>query len=494
MLTIDTLKETLDLVSVPMLVADKTGLIAYANPEFTAMFGYARDELSGKTIDCLVPENLRDIHKDYVRAFMHVPAKRTMGQGRTLLGIAKNGTEIPVELALNSVTVEGQSFSLVAAVDVRVRLGHQRKMELAMEATATAMAMIDDAGKIALFNEALLKLSGHGRDELLGSSVEILINDRLRTAHRVYRANFNVNPDQRQMGGGRMVHLKHQSGKLIPVEIALTPVTTPEGNMVMCTLTDLTERIASESAIRAKNQELGDANWRLAEANKELTQFAYAVSHDLKAPLSSLQGLMQLIREDLEDRNFDDVIDNVDRSIAICHRSRRKVERILTMARDTDRKATSQVSLKELMDGLWNAISPGAEVATELRQNLGVDEIQSSLDDLEIVLHNLLSNAVKYHDPQKDGLKVSVTSKMTKDGVEIRVIDNGIGIPVTHQDDVFKMFRRLDKRSGDGIGLALVSKHMGRLGGKVTLKSEVGQGTTFQLVLPQNGENIAWKS
>ena len=493
MLSIDTMKETLDHLSVPMLVADKAGCIVHANLEFNQMFGYDEGELDAKNIEVLVPRKLRKTHKDYASAFMRVPAKRGMGRGRTLLGVTKSGEEIPVELALNSLAVDGRKYSLVAAVDVRVRLGHQRKMELAMEATATAMAMVDESGTIVLINEASLKLSGYDRDELLGNSVEYLVNDRDRAAHRVYRANFGVSSDQRRMSVGRMVHLKHKSGKSIPVEITLTPVSTPEGNMVMSTMTDLTERIAAESAIRAKNQELGDANWRLAEANKELTQFAYAVSHDLKAPLSSLQGLMQLIREDLEDRNFDEVLDNVDRSLAICHRSRRKVERILKMARDTEERPTSHVRLDDLMNGLWNAITPGAEVAAEMQQNLGVDEILTSQDDLEIVLHNLLSNAVKYHDPEKDGVKVAVTSKDTEDGVEIRVIDNGVGIPTDQQEEIFKMFRRFDKRSGDGIGLALVQKHMGRLGGKITLKSEPGQGTTFQLMLPQNGENIAWK-
>ncbi len=494
MLSIDTLKDALELVSVPMLVADSSGLIVLTNQEFNGLFGYDDNELSGEGIDCLIPEALREHHGEYVRAFMRVPAKRSMGQGRTLMGVTKSGAEIPLELALNTVEIDRKAYSLVAAVDVRVRLSHQRKMELAMEAAATAMVMVDDGGKIVLVNEASLALSGYERDELLGNGVEILINERLRSAHRVYRANFNVSPDHRKMGNARLVHLKQKSGKLVPVEIVLTPVSTPEGNMVMSTMTDLTERVATESAIRAKNQELHEANWKLAEANRELTQFAYAVSHDLKAPLSSLQGLMQLIREDLEDRNFDDVMDNVDRSLAICHRSRRKVERLLKMSRDTEMDETAPVRLRDLVDGLWTTISPGADVPAEVDQNLGVEEILSSPDDLEIVMHNLLSNAVKYHDPEKDGVRVAVTSRKVDAGVEIRVVDNGVGIPSMHHDEIFKMFRRVEKRSGDGIGLALVHKHVGRLGGKITLKSVVGQGTTFQLVLPQNGENIAWKS
>ena len=118
MLSIDTMKETLDHLSVPMLVADKAGCIVHANLEFNQMFGYDEGELDAKNIEVLVPRKLRKTHKDYASAFMRVPAKRGMGQGRTLLGVTKSGEEIPVELALNSLAVDGRKYSLVAAVDV----------------------------------------------------------------------------------------------------------------------------------------------------------------------------------------------------------------------------------------------------------------------------------------------------------------------------------------------------------------------------------------
>ena len=494
MLCIDTLKDAIRLVSLPMLVADKSGRVVLANSEFNHLFGYGDEELSGESIDRLVPAPFHGLHREYMQAFMRVPAKRSMGQGRTLSGVTKSGEEIPLELALNTVSINGQSYSLVAAVDVRVRLSHQRKMELAMEAATTAMVMADSKGDIVLINGAALALSGYSRDELLNHSVENLIHERIRAAHRVYRANFNANPDQGTMAQGRMVHLRHKSGKLVPVDIALTPVSTPEGDMVMSTMTDLTERIAAESAMRAKNQELGDTNWKLAQANRELTQFAYAVSHDLKAPLSSLRGLLELIREDIESGRSDEIADYVARCQAICERSSTKVERILKMSHDSETQPASRIRLNDMTSGIWDAIAPGADVPVEITQNMGVNEILTRPDDLEVVLHNLLSNAVKFNDPKKGGVKVAVTSRKSDQGVEIAVVDNGIGIPDALQEDVFQMFRRVDKRSGDGIGLALVRKHMGRLGGKITLKSQVGQGSAFQLTLPQNGESITWKS
>ena len=493
MLSLDTLQDALTLASVPMLVADKGGRIVLVNAEFETLFGYSTGELVEQSIDCLIPEPLRAHHGEYLRAYMRVPAKRAMGQGRTLKAVTKSGQELPLELALNSLNIDGQDYSLVAAVDVRIRLDHQRMMELAMEAAATPMLMVDANGKIILINGAALKLSGYQRDEVLAHNVELLIKKEDRVAHRVFRANFNVSKDKVRMGNARLVHLCGKDGELVPVEIALTSVTTPEGEMTMCTMTDLTERIAAETAMRAKNQELRDTNWQLADANKDLTQFAYAVSHDLKAPLSSLQGLMQLIKEDLKAGRADEVVENIERALGICQRSRVKVERVLKMAGDSEMEAPTEICLTDLVSGTWEAIAPGATTKAEFNQNLGVDTILTRPASLEVVMHNLLSNAVRFNDPEKDSVKIAVTAQETDETIEISVVDNGIGIAEAYQKEVFKMFRRLDGRSGDGIGLALVQKNVGRLGGKITLKSEVGLGSSFRLSLPRNGVHLPWK-
>lgn len=498
MLTSKMLKAALDLTSVPMLAATGEGRVALLNAEFEDLIGYTTDELKGQPIERLLPRAIRDKHADYVRAFTKVPAKRKMGSGKPLIGLAKSGEEIPLEIGLNSVDVDGELHCIVVAVDLRIRMSHQRKMELAMEAAAAAMVMVDEEGKIVLTNEAALELSGYSRKELLLKSVERLIAGPSRVHHEVFRKNYRHNESRESLKHPRRIHMRHKDGRRIPVEIALTPVSTPEGEMVMSTITDLTQRVAAERETAKKNAELAEANRKLGEANGELMQFAYSVSHDLKAPLASLLGLLNLIDEDLEEENAVSARATVKRAAAICERSRTKVERVLKFAHDADDEKPVAIKLPKLVDEVWEAISPGATIETDLVRTFDIDTVVAKPTGVEIMLQNLLDNAVKYHDPRKKTARIKVQSKAAEGGVEITVSDEGVGISKTHHQAIFDLFRRADPRSGDGIGLAMVKKQVTRLGGRVSLDSKVGEGTSVRIFLPQDrgeeGKPCAYQS
>ena len=493
MLSVETLRNMMVLTSVPMLAADASGTIVVVNEEFEELFGYREGDLVGQPIECLVPERHRHHHADYVSAFMRVPAKRKMGNGRTITGLAKSREEIPTELALSTIEIQGQLYSMVAAVDVRTRLDHQRMMELAMDASAVAMMMINEKGQIVLTNTAAAELTGYSREELMTIGVEALVDPEKRIAHTVFRANFSSRAERRQMGEGGTLHLWRKDGKQLPVDVVLTPVETPEGKMVMTTvtdLTDLTEMIAGETAIRAKNVELGEVNRNLAEANSELQHFAYAVSHDLKAPLSSILGLLQLVDEDILSGDLDGGSSTLKRAIAICERSRSKVERILKFSQTVEHDGPVPIDLATLVDGVWQETTPSQKVEARLNCDFEVDQVIANPESVEVILHNLLLNAVKYHDPNKPGAVVHVMSHKIEGGVEVIVSDNGVGIDPAHHERVFEMFRRADSRSGDGIGLALVRKQANLIGGEVSLSSSLGEGTIVKLTL-RNEEDAA---
>ncbi len=459
------------LSSVPMLLVSPSGEIVLANDELLELFGYAEGELSGRKVEILVPESVRGAHAQYVEVFMQIPTKRVMGKGRVMTGISKSGATIPLELALNSVEIDGQVHSVVAAFDISMQIAHQAKLTQAMEAATSAMIMVDERGQIVLVNAAAEDLSGYERAELLGQPIEVLVPEDTRLPHRVYRANYAVQPDKRNMTRGRDIHLAAKGGGSIPVEVTLAPVSTPEGEMVMCTAIDLRERLAVEKVIRDKNA--------------ELTQFTYSVSHDLKAPLASILGLLLLLREDVDDGVTEGMADTLDRVIALCRRHSGKIERVLNISSNTEVEEAQAIELAAMIGEIWESVEPGAGVEAKLDLQLQVGTLTSGQIGVEIILHNLLSNAVKYHDPEKPLAEVCVTSKSVEGGmVELCVSDNGVGIPAEHQNSVFDIFRRIDSRGGDGIGLALVKKHVARLGGEVELESEPGKGTSFRVRLP----------
>ena len=108
---------------------------------------------------------------------------------------------------------------------------------------------------------------------------------------------------------------------------------------------------------------------------------------------------------------------------------------------------------------------------------------------LRVILENLLSNALRYDDPTKDNHQVAISCSANESECRISVEDNGIGIPETNHKELFHLFNRLDERSGDGLGLALVQKQVERLGGEISFSSYEGKGAKFTVILPDRTED-----
>ena len=337
---------------------------------------------------------------------------------------------------------------------------------------------------MVLTNAAAERLTGYKRRELLGMPIEMLVPEGERIAHRVFRANYAARPAERPMYSGLSISLLNKEGEDIPVEVALTPVSTQEGDMVMSTLVDLRERLATEKAMRDKNAELDAANRNLTDVNSELSQFTYAVSHDLKAPLASLQGLLSLVAEDLEEKSYETIPESIARAIAICERNSAKVERILSFARGVSEEELEPVNLADLIDEIWDVIEPSAEVPATLVKDIKVGELRLARVSMDVIMQNILSNAVRFYDPEKSGIEVKISVRKKKGQCLIEVEDNGIGIEAVHIGKVFEIFKKIDPRGGDGIGLALVQKHISRLGGTISLTSEPEQGTVVSVSIP----------
>src|SRR5690606_23171034 len=140
-----------------------------------------------------------------------------------------------------------------------------------------AMVLVNNSGVITLVNNETEKLFGYARNELVGNKLELLIPERYKVGHPDHRNAFFNKPKTRAMGAGRDLFAARKDGTEFQVEIGLNPIETAEGNMVLASIIDITER---------KNQELSlKKQVELETKNAELEQFAYIASHDLQAPL-----------------------------------------------------------------------------------------------------------------------------------------------------------------------------------------------------------------
>ncbi len=226
-------------------------------------------------------------------------------------------------------------------------------------------------------------------------------------------------------------------------------------------------------------------NAQLRKANAELDRFVYSASHDLRAPLSSLLGLIELARKTDNKEELENYLSMMKGRI---HHLDDFIKEIIDYSRNERLEVVRKpVNLHQLVEETTVNIKhlEGADqidIQNEVPKNM---VLPSDAMRLKIVLNNLMNNAIKYHDHNKESKYIRISVASTIHGTNFSVCDNGMGISPEHHDKVFNMFYRAsDKSKGSGLGLYIVKESLGQLGGSVTLKSALGEGSTFTVVLP----------
>lgn len=455
----------LSLSPVPLMVVGADGTILLTNPHFERLFGYDPGELAGETVERLVPDEIAAVHPELRLAFFELPTDRSMGTGRDLFGKHKQGHRIPIEIGLKPIddAEPDAPMVLVSVVDITERRANENRVRLALDASASAMIVIDDRGRIVLTNASADAMFGYEKNALIGRPIESLVPERFRRKHGVYRTSYLTAPKRRSMGPMRELFGLRADQSEFPVEIGLTPIDAAEGRRVVATINDITERKVQDDLIRQKNA-------ALTQLNEELTQFAYSASHDLKAPLASITGALQICQEDLRDGNADEVFANLARAQQMSERLAQRIEDMLSLARaDQSDNMPKAVSVADVVAEEWATIQgsdPDADFAlqTDFRHE---DPIQTIRIRFSGIVENLLSNAWKYRDPAKARPEIAVETRSTADHFILTVRDNGVGIPKDCHHKVFKLFQRFSQCAspGSGLGLALVQKNVRPLGG-----------------------------
>jgi signal transduction histidine kinase len=228
-----------------------------------------------------------------------------------------------------------------------------------------------------------------------------------------------------------------------------------------------------------------EKNLKLRKVNAELDRFVYSASHDLRAPLSSVLGLIELARKSSDLKEIDTYLSMMKGRI---HHLDEFIREIIDYSRNERMEVVRQpVNLHRLVEGIASNLMhlEGAE-AIKIHNEIPADMVWPSDEmRLKIVLNNLMNNAIKYHDHNKESRYIRISAVPSTYGVNFSVCDNGMGISAEHHDKVFNMFYRAsDKSKGSGLGLYIVKESLGQLGGTVSLVSELGEGSTFTVQLP----------
>jgi signal transduction histidine kinase len=251
-----------------------------------------------------------------------------------------------------------------------------------------------------------------------------------------------------------------------------------EQNYILVYGQEVTELKKSEERLKHQNTEL-------EKLNHELDQFVYSASHNLRAPLLSVKGLLTLIeQEEMEVPTRKLFIEEIHKSI---QRLDGTIKDIIEYSKNARLDIQpSCIDLEQLIRNTHEDLKfyEGTTVSLELR----IDQSAPFYSDqrrLKSIVHNIMSNSVKYSDNQKDASWLKVEIETNERGCVFEFTDNGKGIPTEYQSRVFDMFyRATSERSGSGLGLYIVKEMTERIGGTVELESQLGIGTKLRLTLP----------
>jgi PAS domain S-box-containing protein len=239
------------------------------------------------------------------------------------------------------------------------------------------------------------------------------------------------------------------------------------------------------TALRAAQSELELRNEELRKTNEALDRFVYSASHDLKAPLRSISGLLQIFKMDRDEDRRTQYLERMQESV-------KKLEGFIADIVDYSRNARQELQWEEipLRDFM-------GELLEELRYAEGMDRIQVSLSvtgipalrtdrtRLQAICRNLISNAVHYADLSKESPSVEIEVVHHGHSCAIRIADNGIGIAEEHLPKIFEMFFRASRSGkGSGIGLYIVKEAIEKLKGRISASSILGEGTEFVVTIP----------
>lgn len=235
-------------------------------------------------------------------------------------------------------------------------------------------------------------------------------------------------------------------------------------------------------------ENLKEYRMELKRVNKELEDFVYTVSHDLKEPLRGIASFSQFVKEDYEDKLDDRGRDYLERIIRSSGRMKELIDDLLTLSRigrtKTElQRVSSKALVEEVMARLRFAIE---EKNIEVNIREGMPDIYCDGAKIKEVFANLISNAVKFMDKRPAVLEIGW--RKDSSGHTFFVRDNGIGIEARYFDKIFEIFQRLNRKEdyeGSGAGLTIVKKVVENHGGKVWVESTAGEGSIFYFSIPE---------
>lgn len=456
-----------------LCIAGTDGYLKRVNRAFTRTLGWTAEQLLAQPlIEFIHPEDVDRTLLELERLSTGIPTTSFDNRYRCADGSYRN---------LHWTAYPDPDAGVVygSARDITSRLRDRDRFRLAINASPSALVMVDRAGEIVLINEASEKLFGYERDQLLGQPIEVLVPERLRGQHRQDREAFARSPRTRAMGPDRTLKAVKCDGSEFPVEVGLRHFESNGDSYVLAAVSDLSERSRAAGKLAAAAKEL-------ERSNRELEQFAYVASHDLQEPLRMVAGYTQLLAKRYADHLDEEGQEFIGFAVEGVTRMQQLIQDLLSLSRvQSQGHSFESVSTGGALD--W-AVANLEHLIVESNAEITQGELPTvSGDSTQIsqLFQNLISNSIKFRSERSP--RVHIEARVEGINWLFSVRDNGIGIDPAHRREVFQVFHRLhahEQYDGTGIGLSICQKIIERHGGTIWCEAAVGGGTTFLFTLP----------
>ena len=323
----------------------------------------------------------------------------------------------------------------------------------------------------------IIELADLGNEILQNSTTsELTVNEKKVFLKRINKIAAELTTSQRQFSDSLGQGTRSIKNYLLFINIFLTLI------IIGCVSSYYALMI---NKLRRAQIETEQKNSKLLLANKELDRFVYSASHDLRAPISSLQGLIEVMKLEDDIEQFKIYLNLMDESL---NKQDKYIRDIIDYSRNTRKKTSiTEVSLNKIIS---EAISQNqfAKESNKIKitTDLAVDMIKSDELKLKIIINNFLSNAIKYSDPTKNNQSFCIRTYRDKNCFKIEFKDNGIGIDLKYQEKIFEMFFVTENTNkGSGLGLYIVKEAVENLNGSISIDSQIAIGTTFTVTIPE---------
>jgi len=239
------------------------------------------------------------------------------------------------------------------------------------------------------------------------------------------------------------------------------------------------------SRLKETQEELRKSNENLRSINVDLDNFVYTASHDLKAPITNLESLLGMLKQESvhESERGKFIINKIDSSINKFNETLNALSEI-TKVQQNQEDTNEHLSIQEVLDDVKEDIKDTiVETQADIHEEIEEDSIYLPKINLRSIIYNLLSNALKYHHPERKP-KVHIRTYRQDDKLILEVEDNGLGLTDKQQQKLFTMFKRFHGHTkGTGIGLYMVKRMVENKGGTIEVESHENEGSTFRVIL-----------